>query len=326
LKYPTTRLRRLRSSQGLRNLISETHVPLSSLVMPYFVSEGKGVRQPIASLENQYRYSVDTLLKELSTLVKLGIRSILLFGIPKTKSANGNEAYSANGITQKAIRKIKKEFPEIVVIADTCLCAYTSHGHCGIVSDHKVLNDKSVQLIAKTALTQAEAGADMVAPSDMMDGRVAAIRRLLDQKGFEDTPILSYAAKYTSAFYGPFREAQHSTPQFGDRKTYQMNHSNREEALREIRSDIDEGADIVMIKPALAYLDIIREAKDKFNCPLAAYNVSGEYAMVKQSAKMGLIDEKSVVLEIATSIRRAGADILISYHAKDIAKWLKESR
>jgi len=322
-KFPNYRPRRLRASEALRALVRETRLDPASLVMPYFVTAGKGIKRSITSLEDQYRFSVDTLLEELDTLVKTGIKAILLFGIPETKSSTAREAFSEKGAVQEAIRKIKRSFPELIVIADTCVCAYMSHGHCGMVAGKKVVNDASVELLAKVALSQAEAGADLVAPSDMMDGRVAAIRSALDKKGFNSVAIMSYAAKYSSAFYGPFREAQDSAPQFGDRKTYQMDAGNREEALREIALDIEEGADIVMVKPALSYLDIIREAKTRFQFPLAAFSVSGEYAMIKTAAREGLIDERATALEVATSIRRAGADIIITYHAKDLAEWLK---
>jgi len=307
----------------VRALVRETRLDPASFVMPYFVTEGRGVKKAIPTLEDQYRFSTDTLLDELNSLVKSGVRSILLFGVPKSKDLTGREAFSPKGVVQEAIRKIKREFPELVVIADTCVCAYMSHGHCGIVRGKEVVNDPSVELLTKVALSQAEAGADMIAPSDMMDGRVRAIRQLFDKKGFTHLPIMSYSAKYSSAFYGPFREAQDSAPQFGDRKTYQMDPANREEALREIALDIEEGADIVMVKPALSYLDIIREAKTKFQFPLAAFSVSGEYAMLKLAAREGLVDEKAAALEVATSIRRAGADIIITYYAKDLAEWLK---
>jgi len=303
----------------------ETSFNVSSLVMPYFVTGGRGIQDPISSLPGQFRYSQDQLLPECESLLKAGVRSILLFGVSETgeKDAKASRAASAKGVVQVTISEIKKRFPDLTVIADTCVCGYTHHGHCGLVDGKEIVNDRSAELIAKVALSQAEAGADMVAPSDMMDGRVRVVRALLDKKGFEMTPIMSYSAKFASQFYGPFRDAQESAPQFGDRKTYQLDFHNREEALREIKLDLEEGADIVMVKPALAYLDIIREAKNKFSHPLAAYSVSGEYAMIKSAASQKLADEKELAMEVAASIYRAGADILISYYAKDLAMWMK---
>jgi Delta-aminolevulinic acid dehydratase. len=316
------RPRRLRVNSILRGMIRETSLDAGDLIYPLFVVSGKNIKEEIDSMPGVYHFSIDLLIEEVKEVRDLGIPAILLFGIPSYKDELGSEAYSEEGIVQKAVRKIKEKVPEIVVITDVCMCGYTTHGHCGIVENGQVLNDKTVDYIAKIALSHVEAGADIVAPSDMMDGRVAAIRKLLDSKGFVNTPIMAYSAKYASSFYGPFREAANSAPQFGDRKSYQMDYGNSNEALREIALDIEEGADIVMVKPALSYLDIIRRVKDNFNIPIAAYNVSGEYSMVKAAAKMGWIDEKSTVLEILASIKRAGADMVITYFAKDVAKWL----
>ncbi|HUV56447.1 MAG TPA: porphobilinogen synthase, partial [Dehalococcoidales bacterium] len=281
------------------------------------------VKQEITSMPGVYHYSTDLLSQEVEEIAKLGIPAVILFGIPENKDEIGSSAYDPKGIIQQAVRTIKKATPELLVITDVCLCEYTSHGHCGVVVNGYVDNDKTLELLAKTALSHVEAGADMVAPSDMMDGRVKAIRQALDERGFNNIPILAYAAKYASAFYGPFREAAGSTPQFGDRRSYQMDPANRREALREIEQDIAEGADMVMVKPALAYLDVIRKVRETFNYPLVAYNVSGEYAMVKAAVQQGWLDEKRIVLEILTSIKRAGTDIIISYHAKDVARWLQ---
>ena len=316
------RPRRLRMNSILREMIRETSLDVGDLIYPLFVVPGDNIKEEIDSMPGIYHFSIDLLVEEVKEVRDLGIPAILLFGVPSYKDELGSEAYSEEGIVQKAVREIKEKVPEIVVITDVCMCGYTIHGHCGIVENGQVVNDKTVDYIAKIALSHVEAGADIVAPSDMMDGRVAAIRKLLDSKGFVNTPIMAYSAKYASSFYGPFREAANSFPQFGDRKSYQMDYGNSNEALREIALDIEEGADIVMVKPALSYLDIIRRVKDNFNIPIAAYNVSGEYSMVKAAAKMGWIDEKSVVLEILTSIKRAGADIVITYFAKDVAKWL----
>ncbi|EGD51098.1 Porphobilinogen synthase [Thermoanaerobacter ethanolicus JW 200] len=316
------RPRRLRMNSILRDMIRETSLDVGDLIYPLFVVPGDNIKEEIDSMPGVYHFSIDLLIEEVKEVRDVGIPAILLFGVPSYKDELGSEAYSEEGIVQKAVREIKEKVPEIVVITDVCMCGYTIHGHCGIVENGQVLNDKTVDYIAKIALSHVEAGADIVAPSDMMDGRVAAIRKLLDSKGFVNTPIMAYSAKYASSFYGPFREAAHSAPQFGDRKSYQMDYGNSNEALREIALDIEEGADIVMVKPALSYLDIIRRVKDNFNIPIAAYNVSGEYSMVKAAAKMGWIDEKSTVLEILTSIKRAGADIVITYFAKDVAKWL----
>jgi len=316
------RPRRLRMNSILREMIRETSLDVGDLIYPLFVVPGDNIKEEIDSMPGVYHFSINLLVEEVKEVRDLGIPAILLFGVPSYKDELGSEAYSEEGIVQKAVREIKEKVPEIVVITDVCMCGYTIHGHCGIVENGQVVNDKTVDYIAKIALSHVEAGADIVAPSDMMDGRVAAIRKLLDSKGFVNTPIMAYSAKYASSFYGPFREAANSFPQFGDRKSYQMDYGNSNEALREIALDIEEGADIVMVKPALSYLDIIRRVKDNFNIPIAAYNVSGEYSMVKAAAKMGWIDEKSVVLEILTSIKRAGADMIITYFAKDVAKWL----
>lgn len=316
----------MRRREGLRKLVRETELNLSQLIMPYFVKEGRNVKEPIEAMPGQFRWSADSVLGELETLQNLGVSSVLLFGLPSEKDERGSGAYDPNGVIPESLRLIKKNFPELLVITDVCLCAYTSHGHCGILTNGgEIDNDASLRILEKIALAHAEAGSDMIAPSDMMDGRVAAIRKALDENGAASIPILSYAAKYASAFYGPFREAVHSTPAFGDRKSYQMDPANREEAMREIQMDIEEGADIVMVKPALAYLDVIREAHERFQFPLAAYNVSGEYAMVKAAAQAGGVDEKKITLEILTSIRRAGAQAILTYHAKEVALWSKES-
>jgi porphobilinogen synthase len=320
--FPDLRLRRLRHSEALRALIRETKVEIGDLIYPLFVVEGNKIKQEISSMPGQYRLSSDLLPKEAEGIAKLGIPAIILFGIPQKKDEVGSSAYHPKGVIQQAIRAIKKATPELLVITDVCLCEYTSHGHCGVVVDGYVDNDKTLELLAKTALSHVEAGADTVAPSDMMDGRVKAIRQALDGNGFQNTPVMAYAAKYASAFYGPFREAAESAPQFGDRRSYQMDPPNWREALREVEQDIAEGADIVMVKPALPYLDIIRKVRDTFNHPLAAYSVSGEYAMVKAAAQQGWLDEKAIVLEMLTAIKRAGADIIITYYAKEAARWL----
>jgi len=320
--FPEMRLRRLRRSEALRALIRETKVDVGDLIYPIFVVEGNKKKQGITSMPGQYRFSCDLLPKEVEDIAKLGIPAVILFGIPKKKDEVGSQAYHSKGVIQQAIRAIKKATPELVVITDVCLCEYTSHGHCGVVVNVDVDNDKTLELLAKTALSHAQAGADMIAPSDMMDGRVKAIRQALDGNGFQNIPIMAYAAKYASGFYGPFREAAESTPQFGDRRSYQMDPPNWREALREVEQDIAEGADIVMVKPALPYLDVIRKVRDTFNYPLAAYSVSGEYAMVKAAAQQGWLDEKRIVLEMLTAIKRAGADIIITYYAKEAARWL----
>lgn len=324
--FPLLRLRRLRSTESLRRLVRETTLDVNDLLYPLFVVPGRGVREEIASMPGIYHWSLDTLPEEIERVAQLGISGVLLFGLPKKKDARGSEAFSPSGIVQNAVRIVKRTAPDLVVATDVCLCQYTSHGHCGVVVDGHVDNDITLGLLARTALSHARAGADVVAPSDMMDGRVAAIRRLLDEKGFQRVLIMSYAAKFASSFYGPFREAVRSAPKFGDRKSYQLDPANVREALREVEQDINEGADIVMVKPALAYLDIIHRVREEFSYPLAAYNVSGEYAMIKAAAQRGWIDEKLAALEILTSIKRAGADIIITYFAKDAVTWLKEMR
>jgi len=321
--FPQLRLRRLRRSAPLRALIRENRVDVGDLIYPMFIAEGRGIKQEITSMPGIFRYSPDQLSREIEEVASLRIPAVLLFGIPEDKDETGSSAYRPEGVIPQAIRAIKKSAPEMLVITDVCLCEYTSHGHCGIVVNGQVDNDRTLPLLAKMALSHVETGADIVAPSDMMDGRVKAVREVLDEKGFQHIPILSYAAKYASAYYGPFREAAGSVPQFGDRRAYQMDPPNVREALREVEQDIAEGADIIMVKPALAYLDVIRQVRDTFNYPLAAYNVSGEYAMVKAAAQRGWLDEQSVVLETLTAIKRAGADIILTYHAKDAARWLR---
>lgn len=308
----------------MRELVRETFLRPSDFIYPIFFVEGENVRKEVSSMPGVYHISVDLVKEEVQELVDLGIKSIIVFGVPDHKDHVGSEAYHDHGIVQRATLEIKKHFPELVVIADTCLCQYTDHGHCGIVEDGEILNDESLQLLAKTAVSQARAGADIIAPSNMMDGFVDAIREALDEAGFIHVPVMSYAVKYASAFYGPFRDAAHSTPQFGDRKTYQMDPANRLEALREAQSDVEEGADFLIVKPSLSYLDIMRDVKNEFTLPVVAYNVSGEYAMVKAAAQNGWISEKELVLEMLTSMKRAGAELIITYHAKDAAKWLSE--
>jgi porphobilinogen synthase len=319
----TKRTRRLRNSEGIRKLVRETHVSVDDLIYPLFVVEGSRVKNEIPSMPGVYHLSIDYLMKELEEVQKAGIPGVLLFGIPDEKDDIGSQAYNYNGIVQRALREAKKRFPDLLLIADVCLCEYTSHGHCGVVHDKKIMNDSSVELIVKSALSYAEAGADIIAPSDMMDGRVRAIRKALDEINYKYKSIMSYSAKYASSFYGPFREAAQSTPAFGDRKTYQMDYANIKEALRNVELDIEEGADIVMIKPALAYLDVVREVSNRVNVPVAVYNVSGEYSMIKAAAQNGWIDEKATVLESVTAMKRAGADIIITYYAKQLASWLK---
>ena len=316
------RFRRLRRTEALRALVRETTLDPGDFVYPIFVAHGRGLREEIASMPGQFRLSPDMLAAEAKELRSLGIGAVLLFGIPRTKDDVGSEAYAADGIVQQAIRALKDADPDLVVITDVCLCEYTDHGHCGVVVDGEVDNDRTLPLLARMALSHVEAGADMVAPSDMMDGRVAAIRHALDEAGYAHIPIMAYSAKAASAFYGPFREAAESAPQFGDRRGYQMDPANGREALREIEADVAEGADIVMVKPALPNLDIIVRARQRFDLPIAAYNVSGEYAMVKAAARMGWLDERRITLEVLTAIRRAGADIVITYHAKEAARWL----
>ena len=317
--FPTNRLRRLRRTAELREMFRETRLSKTDLIYPLFIVEGSGVKKEISSMPGQFQMSVDNILRECDELRALGITSVLLFGIPAEKDEVGSGAYDDNGIIQKAVREIKRAHPEMIVITDVCLCEYTSHGHCGVVEDGYVHNDKTLDLLVREAVSHAEAGADIIAPSDMMDGRIGAIRQALDGKGFSEIPIMAYSAKYSSAFYGPFREAAESAPQFGDRRSYQMDFGNADEALREIALDIKEGADIVMVKPALSYLDVISRAKSNFNIPIAAYNVSGEFSMVKAAAANGWLDGERVMLEILTSIKRAGADTIITYFAKEAA-------
>ncbi len=322
--YPQVRLRRLRENEAMRRLFSETSLDVNDLIYPLFVTHGRGIRHEVESMPGVFQYSVDKLTREAKEVAALGINAVLLFGIPQGKDELGSSAYQPDGVIQQAIRAIKKAAPDLLVITDVCLCEYTSHGHCGIVVDGDVDNDKTLELLARMALSHAEAGADIVAPSDMMDGRVKVIRQTLDGAEFINVPIMSYAVKYASAFYGPFRDAAQSAPQFGDRRSYQMDSANIREALREVEQDVAEGADIIMVKPALAYLDVISKVRDTFNHPIAAYNVSGEYSMVKAAALRGWIDERRLVMEILTSIKRAGADVIITYHAKDVARWLCE--
>lgn len=318
------RTRRLRENASIRSLVRETVLNSNDFIFPIFVVEGENIKKEISSLKGNYHWSVDRLDELVAEVKKANIKGIMVFGLPDHKDEVGTSAFEENGIVQRAIKKIKEIDKDMFVVTDVCLCQYTSHGHCGVVINEKIHNDESLKYIAKVALSHAKAGADMVAPSDMMDGRVKAIRELLDENGFEYVSIMSYSAKYSSAMYGPFRSAAQSAPQFGDRKTYQMDYSNSNEALREMEADIEEGADIIMVKPAIFYLDIIRAARDRYNLPIAAYNVSGEYAMLKTAAENGLIDEKNAALEMLTSIKRAGADIIITYYAIDACKWLKE--
>ncbi|WP_112181513.1 MULTISPECIES: porphobilinogen synthase [Paraliobacillus] len=318
------RHRRLRSSVNMRALVRETVLSTDDLIYPMFVVEGEDIKHEISSMPGSFQVSLDNLDEEINELERLGIHGVLLFGIPKEKDEVGTQAYCETGIVQQALRQIKKNFPDMLTIADTCLCEYTSHGHCGVIHNGDVENDQSLQLIIETAISQAKAGADIIAPSNMMDGFVAGIRQGLDKAGFENTPIMSYAVKYASAFYGPFRDAAQSAPQFGDRKTYQMDPANRLEALREAASDVEEGADFLIVKPALSYMDIIRDVRDRHDVPIVAYNVSGEYSMVKAAAQNGWINERAIVLEKLTSMKRAGANLIMTYHAKDVAKWLQE--
>lgn len=318
------RNRRLRQNSTMRSLVRETTVLPSELIYPIFVTEGRDIKEEIPSMPGVYNYSVDRLDEIMEQVVNSGISGVMIFGVPVHKDSKGSEAYRWDGIAQKGIKYIKNHYPDIVVVADICLCAYTNHGHCGIVNEGEILNDETLPYLAEMALTCVQAGADMVAPSDMMDGRVEYIRKVLDNNNFKNVPIMAYSAKYASAYYGPFRDAAHSAPKFGDRKTYQMDFANVKEAMREISNDIEEGADIVMVKPALAYLDVIKEASQRFDTPVAAYNVSGEYAMVKAAALSGWIDEKRIVLENLYAIKRAGANIIITYHAIEAAQWLKE--
>ena len=328
MRFPIYRPRRLRQNPKLRALVRETELSVGHLVLPLFVREGSRLRKPIRSMPGQFQLSVDELVKEAGRTARLGVPAVVLFGIPDKKDEKASGAYAPNGIVPKAIRALKKELPDLIVITDVCLCEYMSHGHCGIVrksgKNYRIDNDATLDLLAKSACAYAEAGADIVAPSDMMDGRVAAIRAALDKTGFSNMPIMSYAAKFASSCYGPFREAAESPPQFGDRRTYQMDYANAEEALRVVALDIEEGADIVMVKPALGYQDLIWRVKEKFRYPVACYNVSGEYAMVKAAAQNGWLDEKQVVLEMLTGFRRAGADIILTYWAQQAARWLAE--
>ncbi|GAA6264531.1 porphobilinogen synthase [Ruminococcus sp. AF37-6AT] len=320
------RPRRLRGSENLRKMVRETRMDKSSLIYPLFVKEGTGIEEEIPSMEGQFRYSIDRLPFELERLQKAGVNSVMLFGIPDHKDEVGSGAYDPNGIVQKALREAKKQFPDMYYITDVCMCEYTSHGHCGVLCGHDVDNDATLELLAKTAVSHIEAGADMVAPSDMMDGRVRAIREALDANGHYEAPIMSYAVKYASAFYGPFRDAAGSAPSFGDRKSYQMDFHNRREGMKEALTDVEEGADIIMVKPAMSYLDMVSEVSKAVNVPVAAYSVSGEYAMVKAAAKMDWIDEERIMCEMAVSAYRAGAQIYLTYYAKELAKCMDEGR
>jgi porphobilinogen synthase len=316
------RHRRLRQSANMRALVRENHLRVEDFIYPIFVIEGNNIKNEISSMPGVYQFSLDRLSEEMDEVVSLGIKSVLLFGIPTEKDGCGSGAYHDHGIVQEATRYIKQNYPDMIVIADTCLCEYTSHGHCGLIENDQVLNDPSLELLTQTAVSQAKAGADIIAPSNMMDGFVAAIRQGLDEAGFENVPIMSYAVKYASSFYGPFRDAADSTPQFGDRKAYQMDPANRFEALREADSDVNEGADFLIVKPGMPYLDIVRDVRNEFKLPVVVYNVSGEYSMVKAAAQNGWIDEDRVVLEMLTGMKRAGADLIITYHAKDASRWL----
>jgi len=322
MQFPEYRGRRLRKNENFRRLVRETRLSADELVYPLFAVPGRDVKKPIASMPGQFQMSVDHLAKEAREAHALGIPALLLFGIPARKDEQGTGAFAKEGIVQQAVKRVKNEVPDMLVITDVCLCEYTSHGHCGIIEKGEVLNDATLEVLAETALSQVKAGADMVAPSAMMDGQIAAIREILDENALENIPIMAYSAKYASSFYGPFREAAESAPQFGDRKAYQMDPANSDEAIREISLDVNEGADIIMVKPALPYLDIICRARQEFDLPLAAYNVSGEYSMIKAAAKLGWLDEEKAMLESVTAIKRAGADILITYWAKDLAKVL----
>ncbi|MDH5681776.1 MAG: porphobilinogen synthase [Spirochaetota bacterium] len=323
--FPVTRLRRLRMNPILRNLVQETKLTIDDFIYPLFVVPGEGVKTEVRSMAGVYQQSIDMILRDCEESLKLGLKSFILFGIPDSKDEKGLSANNENGIIQNTLRELKKAFAEdILLVTDLCFCEYTDHGHCGPISHGTVDNDETIRLLGIQAASHAEAGADIIAPSGMMDGMIASIRQSLDEGGFESLPIMSYAVKYASAYYGPFRDAAESTPQFGDRRSYQMDPANRLEAFREAQEDIAEGADMLMVKPALSYLDVIREVKDRFNLPLAAYNVSGEYSMVKAASQLGYIDEQKLVLETMTSMKRAGADIILSYHAKDVARWLME--
>ena len=322
--FPDSRLRRLRGSEPLRALARETRLSPQEFIYPMFVRHGSGVREPIEPMPGCYQVSLDVLVEEVGEVAELGIPGVLLFGLPSEKDPLGREGYDPEGIVQEAVRAIKQSHPQMLVVTDVCMCEYTDHGHCGVISNGRIDNDQTLELLARTALTQVQAGADLPAPSAMMDGQVRAIRQELNAHGYDETPVMGYSAKYASAFYGPFRVAAGSTPQFGDRRSYQMDPANVRMAMREIEDDIAEGADIMMVKPAMAYLDVIKEARERFNLPLAAYNVSGEYSMLKAAAQQGWIDERPVTTELLTAIKRAGADIIISYYAKEIARWLQE--
>ncbi len=322
--FPIYRPRRLRANENIRRLVRETHLSVDDLIYPMFVVHGENTAIEISSMPGCYQYSVDKLVDAAKEIASLGIPATILFGIPESKDSHGSEAYAEDGIIQQAVRAIKDAVPDLLVITDVCLCEYTDHGHCGIIENGEVQNDPTLDLLVKESISHAHAGADVIAPSDMMDGRVGAIRYALDEEGYDHIPIMAYSAKYASAFYGPFREAAESAPQFGDRRSYQMDPANAEEALREVALDIEEGADIVMVKPALSYLDVIHQVKSEFQMPVAAYNVSGEYAMVKAAAQNGWIDEKRVALELLTSIKRAGADMILTYFAKSVVEWLDQ--
>jgi porphobilinogen synthase len=326
MPHPLYRPRRLRESPLIRRMVRETRLGVDNLILPVFAVHGRGVREPVASMPGVARLSLDELLKEVKDGASMGIPAVLLFGVPQSKDPRGSEAYAEDGIVQQVTRAVKETIPDLLVITDVCLCQYTSHGHCGVVEDGRVKNDASVELLARVALSHVESGADIVAPSDMMDGRVAAIREALDESNFTETPIMAYSAKYASAFYSPFREAVESAPQFGDRRSYQMDPGNAAEAVREVGLDVDEGADIVMVKPALPYLDVIARVRQEFGLPLAAYSVSGEYAMIKAAARMGWLDEERVMMEALTAIRRAGADLIVTYFARDAARLLERQR
>ena len=323
MSFPNNRMRRLRSSESMRRLVRQTILSVDNFVYPLFVKDGNGLKEPIESMTDCFHFSPDTAAHEAKQVAALGIPAVLIFGLPKKKDEIGSQAWAEEGVVQQAVREIKKAVPQLLVITDVCLCAYTKSGHCGVLKDNKIDNDSACELLAKVALSHAQAGADIVAPSDMMDGRVGYIRQCLEKNGFHDTAIMAYSAKYASAFYGPFRDAADSAPAFGDRKSYQMDTANSNQAMQEIALDIEEGADIVMIKPALCFLDIIHRVKQRFDCPIAAYNVSGEYMMLNAAAKAGLLDKKQAMLEMLYSIKRAGADIIITYFAKEAAKLLK---
>lgn len=323
-EFTFDRHRRLRSSAAMRALVKETEVQVTDLIYPMFVIEGENIKNEVASMPGVFQWSLDHLEAEIKEIVDLGIQAVMLFGVPKEKDAEGTGAYAESGIVQEATKLIKKAYPELLVVADTCLCEYTSHGHCGVIKGQDVDNDASLTLLAETAVAQAKAGADIIAPSNMMDGFVVVIRKALDDAGFKDIPIMSYAVKYASSFYGPFRDAADSTPEFGDRKTYQMDPANRLEAIREAESDIAEGADFIIVKPALSYLDIVRDVKNTVNVPVVTYNVSGEYSMVKAAALNGWIDEEAIVMEKMTAMKRAGASLILTYFAKDVARWLQQ--